>query len=223
MLVNEKVRFYLDADGGGGGGNDGDDKGEQDSAKDADKDVDKGEQDSTKDKDDSNEKISLLTKELKRARDEAAKFRQERKKAATDLESMKALLSKGLGIENSEDATPESLSKELTATRQKLREVQISSAFKSVANALEADPDLTLAYMTYKGMLKDVDPSDEDFEDDLKVLVKKALKENGKLRQTPAAGTKSGAEFSKEKGQKQEVNVNDILRGALGFTTKSND
>lgn len=215
-----KNRFYLDADGGSGGGSEESADKEQDS-KDAE--GDDKEQDS-KDTKDNEDKTNLLTKELKRAREEAAKFRQERKQAASELESVKVLLSKALGIENSDDTTPETLSKELTATKQKLREVQISSTFKSVASQLEADPDLTLAYMTYKGMLKDIDPNDEDFEDDLKVMVKKALKENGKLRHTPPQGGKSGVEFSKgEKDKKQEVNVNDILRGALGFPSKNSD
>jgi hypothetical protein len=205
--------FYYDKDEGGGGGDSG-----QDSDTDTTLDDDKDKQDLDESKAKGKDTSDLNARELKRARDEAAKYRLERKKAASDLDALKQILNKALGME-ADDATPENLTKELSATKQRLRDVQVSNAFQKVAGQLEADPELTLYYMQGKGMLKDIDPDDEDFEEDLKRQVKLALKQNTKLRHTPATG-KSGAEFNKDGTNKKDPDVNAILRAAMGYQSR---
>lgn len=160
--------------------------------------------------------LKLLRLELRRAREEAAKYRKERKDAKTQMEALKNELGRALGVD-SEDMTPEKLKGDLEEVKRQLRQERITNVFVKLAGALDADPDLTMAYLSHRGLLSDIDPEDEDFAMLLEERVKGALKAVPKLKASVTVANRSGAEF-KEAGKKSnEPDMNAFLRRAAGL------
>ncbi len=210
--------FFFDAgEGGGGGASDGQEPNEGDAKKKEKEAAAKAtEQDLEDDGDGGLQDVKALQAELKRVRNEAAKYRTDRKSDKAAMDKLRVQIAQALGIE-AEDATPDKLAKELSDARGQLRKERIENQFTRLASTLDADPELTLAYMEHKGMLKDLDPSDEDFADELASRIKQALKANQKLKATPA-GNRSGSEFGKDGGTKKGApSMNDVLRKAAGI------
>jgi ribosomal protein L29 len=160
-----------------------------------------------------NAEVDSLKAEISRLRKEAAKSRTEKQSEKSQVDSLKKAIAQALGMEK-DDVNPEQLAKDLAATRQQLRRERVGNAFMQVASKLDADAELTMAYMAHKGMLDDLDPDSEDFRDDLESKVKAAVKGNDKLKITPLPG-KSGTEHAG--GSKSAPDMNAWLRKAAGI------
>ncbi len=160
--------------------------------------------------------VKALQSELKRARQEAAKYRNERKTDKAAMDALRVKVAQTLGID-AEDASPDKLAKDLSEARSELRKERLTNKFHTIATSLDADPELALAYMQYKGLLADLDPAEDDFASELESRIKTALKANAKLKATQT-GTKSGSEFGKDgSAKKQQPTMNDYLRRAAGM------
>jgi len=166
------------------------------------------------DGDDDLSTVKAMQAEIKRLRQENAKHRTNAKTERSSNDRLKIALAKELGLEV-EDATPEQLTKQLAETRNKLRSVQVESVFNRVANQLDADPELTLAVLQKRGLLKDLDPEDEDFERQLGDMVKSVVKANPKLK-AGVQPNKTGTEF-KDGSKPNQPDMGAWLRRKAGL------
>lgn len=155
---------------------------------------------------------------VKGLRAEAAKYRKEKKeeaKKADKLDAQLKAIQKALGLEDEEpDATK--LEKELGDLKNKLKEERLHNRFMRAAIKAEADPELTYAYLKYRGDLDDLDVDDDSFGKELKVVIKEALEANPKLKAGKESPRKSGDDQSDDKGGKGGFNMNDLIRKAAG-------
>ncbi len=207
----KEVRLY--SDGGGSGDDAGtDDKGTDDSGKDTggDKNTDTGDQES---KDTGKTFDEKYVKEL---RDEAAKYRTERKQYADDkqkLENQIKSIQKALGLEGDEPDA-DKLQAELQAKETELRSLKIENVFSKVARKVGADEELTLAVLHRKGKLNDLDLGD-NLASSLEELVKQALEDNPKLKAESTNQTNTG-DSAADSGGSSKTSFNDIIRKAAG-------
>lgn len=154
--------------------------------------------------DDSAATIARLEKELDYARKEAGKARTTAKQAAAD-EAVKALtakLGKALGFGDDDKApTPEELTKaladrdtKLSAADMALRAKDVQLAVYGRAEVLKAKATALLDSVAFRGAIKDLDPSADDFETTLDAAIKKAVKANPAFE--VASAGKSGGDLS---------------------------
>lgn len=158
----------------------------------------------------------VLRSELSKVRQEAAKHRTTARTAGervTALETQLASIGKALGLE-SDDPDPNALTTELENVRNELKKERLQNRFSRVATATNADADLTMAYLSHRGQLADLDPEADDFEQQLTQAVKAALEANPKLRQgdTP---DRAGAEFGNGTSDGKTRSMNELIRGAI--------
>ncbi len=163
---------------------------------------------------DTSTELDRLRASVTKANREAAKFRKERQELFVKYDKLQKQVAKSLGMEDDE-VTPDELSKQLTQARADLRGEKISNALARVAGQLNADYELTLAYMQHKNLFDDLEPGEEEFESMLTERVKGVLKANPKLKNAPAPGA-SGSEFGKGTDSKKP-DMNAWLRSAAGL------
>ncbi len=170
------------------------------------------------DKKDSTADIDALRAEIGRLRKEAAKHRTDKQTERSQADTLKSAIAKALGIEKDE-VDPAQVAKELAEAKQDLRNERIMNAFLRVAGTLDADPELTMAYMAHKRMFDDLDPKDDGFEDDLKDKVKAVLKANAKLKVVPSAHASGSDKFSGDK-KNPSADMNNWLRRSAGLAPR---
>ena len=128
---------------------------------------------------------------VEKLRKEAAKHRKDKqqyKEIADKYEKLKSALS------GEDDADPQKTIETLKNENQTLK---LRSKFSEVANRLEADTDLTFAYLKDKGKLDDVDP------DELEDVILQALKDKPSLKNGKAVAT---GDTKKDKEDKTDLN-----------------
>lgn len=163
----------------------------------------------------------VLARELSKARKSAGKYRTERNALQGQIDSQAAqikAIAAALGIESDEpDAM--ALTSELENVRLQLRQERLTNRFTSIAASANADADLTLAYLSHRGQLADLDPEASDFADVLRQRITDALEANPKLRATapPAQG---GAEFGSGNNNGATRSMDDIIRGGFQRTPR---
>lgn len=134
--------------------------------------------------------------ELKRARDEAAKYRTERKQLGDQLEGFKDAIAKALGLkEDEQDA--EQVSGQLTEMTGKYREERIKNAFYVEAFHQGADVELAWAHLFASGVLNDIDVDDESYRQEVATRLEAALEKYPKLK----------ADFAPSAQDEQQRNV----------------
>ncbi len=155
-------------------------------------------------------------KYVKELRDEAAKYRKERKQYADDkqkLENQIKSIQKALGLDDGEP-DEKALEEKLNAKETELRSLKVENAFSKVARKAGADEDLTLAVLHRKGKLNDLDP-DDNLEGSLEDLVKQELESNPKLKAGEVEKPNTGdADPQPDQGVKKSFN--DMIRRAAG-------
>lgn len=164
-----------------------------------------------------------IRRELERARREAAKYRTERNELQDQFERFRSGLAQALGIETGDEPDAERLQAQLRQREQELRDLKLRDAFYRQARKLDADEDLAYRWLRGGGELDDLDPSREDFEEQLNARIQTALEENPKLRadhgaprgarrapdasrQEPSGGLYTRAEL--EALSQEEINAN---------------
>jgi len=157
---------------------------------------------------------------VKNLRAEAAKYRREKREEAKKVDKLDAQLKaiqKALGLEDQEPDA-EQLEKELGGLKAQLKEERLHNRFMQAAITAEADPELTYAYLKYRGDLDDLDVDDDNFSKDLKGIIEGAMESNPKLKVGKEPPKKSGDNQSDDKGSKGGFSMNDLIRKAAGRT-----
>jgi len=128
---------------------------------------------------------------VEKLRKEAAKHRKEKqsyKEIADKYNKLKSALS------GEDDADPQDTIQRLQQENQTLK---LRSSFSEVANRLEADTDLTFAYLKDKGKLDGIEP------DELEDVISQALKDKPSLKNGKAVAT---GDTKKETEGKTDLN-----------------
>lgn len=178
------------------------------SSKDKDKDTDSG------DDDDSGSK-KFDVEYVKSLRAEAAKYRKEKKEESEKVKALKQAIQKALGLED-DDQDPVKLEKQLNALKAELREEKLRNKFTHAAIKAEADPELTYAYLKYKGELDDLDVEDGSFGKMLEAIIQSAIDSNPRLKSEKEPPKKTGDDTGADKDKRGGVNFNDLIRKAAG-------
>lgn len=211
----KNIRLF--SDGGGSGDDPGtDDKGADDAGKDTggNKKDDKGAAD-TGDQGTKDTGKSFDEKYVKELREEAAKYRTERKELADKAEKLELQfksIQKAMGLDDGEPDA-DKLQAELKAKEAELRSLKIESVFNKVARKEGADEDLTYAVLHRKGALTALE-MDDKLEASLAELVKQAIEDNPKLKagetsSSSTGDTKQGGEVTSKGG------FNEAFRAAV--------
>lgn len=147
--------------------------------------------------------LEAAVNELRTARSEAADYRTklrdvETKQQQTDqtLQQLAAALgvaSNGNG--NGDPPDPADLQKTIDQTSAENRRLRVMNALGDVLDKHGADRVLTRAVLNEQGVIDDLDPTADDFQEKLDKAVVKALEGNPKLKAGQAPG-KSGAEHN---------------------------
>jgi hypothetical protein len=157
-------------------------------------------------------------KYVKELRDEAARYRTERKEAkeqAEKLQNQIKSIQKAIGLE-SEEPDAEKLEKELRTKESELRGLKIEIAFGKAAKKAGADEDLTYAVLHRKGAL-DALELDGNLASALDELIEQELKTNPKLK-AEIGGTGNTGDTGGSSGSNEKVSFNDLFRKAAGRT-----
>jgi len=121
-------------------------------------------------------------------------LRAEGKSKRLEIDNLKKQLDKYKGIESllGSEETPETLKQKLSDlqnTNQSLQTKYVQTRIETVITRASAknstDPELTLAYMQSKGLLKDLDVESSTFESDIEKLVAKVVKDKPSLSMQP--------------------------------------
>jgi hypothetical protein len=103
-----------------------------------------------------------------------------------------AAVAKALGLDTGEKPDPEALAKQLTAAQDTARTTQVELATYRRAAKAGADPDALLDSRSFLDSVRELDPASATFGDDVEAAIKKAIKENARLKAgstgAPAAG-----------------------------------
>ena len=157
-------------------------------------------------------------KYVKELRDEAAKYRTERKEAkeqAEKLQNQIKSIQKAIGLEG-EEPDADKLAKDLQSKESELRGLKIEIAFSKAAKKAGADEDLAYAVLHRKGAL-DALELDENLASALDGLIEQELKNNPKLK-AETGGTGNTGDTGGSSGSNDKVNFNDLIRKAAGRT-----
>ena len=203
-----------------GGAADGDDGGDDNGADGGDKEG-KDKNSDVKDKDKDKEGKTFDAAYVKGLREEAAKYRKERKEFSEKAEKLDAQLKaiqKALGLAD-EEPDAEKLSQELKKKDRALRDLKIEISLSKVSQKLDADADLTHAVLLRNGVFDDIEfENDKELVTILEKHVKEALAANPKLKgEVKPDPKKTGDDQSKDKDKKGGYNMNDLIRKAAGI------
>ena len=141
--------------------------------------------------------LTKAVSELAQARKDAGRYRTEKNETGekvAQLEEQFAKIAKHLGIK---DETPEAIAQALTKERDDLaaenRTLKVGQALTKAARDAKADEDSLLDSRAFMAEVEKLDPSKDDFADELKKLVETAVKDNPKLK---AQAARSGNDLS---------------------------
>lgn len=140
------------------------------------------------------------------ARKEAGDHRAKALTAADEAtKNLTSQLAKALGLaKDDEPLDPAKLTEQLSAKDQAIRDLKVERALDKAARKVGADEDLLDAVLTRKGALAGLDPSADDFTQQLDALVKAEVDANPKLKAARAAGA-SGVELSGGTGEQGQI------------------
>jgi hypothetical protein len=132
----------------------------------------------------------------KQLRKEAADNRVKATTAQKAAETTFRELAKSLGIEipGGDPLDPAKLTEELSKTRRENLELKVGNALELASRKHGADTEFLIPYLRGTAALEKLDPSSENFANDVSALVKTVLEKNPKLKAVQVA-TRSGGEF----------------------------
>lgn len=144
---------------------------------------------------------------------EAAKSRIKAKEAeeskAKLLTAMRPLLDQlGIKVEGL-DPDPTELTKSINEWKGKYLKERVSNAIQRQAVALGARPEALTRYLRGGDELGELDPEGDQFEQELKAVVQRALSEEPGLKVAAAPPPKSGAEFNGSTGKTIDEQIAD--------------
>ena len=214
-----KMNLQLFAEGGADDGDDGGDDNEADGGDKEGKDKNSDVKDKDKDKDKEGKTFDAAY--VKGLREEAAKYRKEKKEfseKADKLDAQLKAIQKALGLAD-EEPDAEKLSQELKKKDRALRDLKIEISLSKVSQKLDADADLTHAVLLRNGVFDDIEfENDKELVTILEKHVKEALAANPKLKgEVKPDPKKTGDDQSKDKDKKGGYNMNDLIRKAAGI------
>jgi hypothetical protein len=142
---------------------------------------------------------------VKTLRDEAAANRVKARDAETAAEARINKILEAAGIKTAEEPLdPAKLTADLSAKDQAIRALKVERALDKAARKAGADEDLLDAVLTRKGALAELDPSSDDFAQQLDALVRAEVDANPKLKAVRATGA-SGIELSGGTGEQGQI------------------
>ena len=142
---------------------------------------------------------------VKTLRDEAAANRVKARDAETAAETRINKILEAAGIKTAEEPLDAAkLTADLSAKDQAIRALKVERALDKAARKAGADEDLLDAVLTRKGALAELDPSSDDFAQQLDALVKAEVDANPKLKAVRATGA-SGIELSGGTGEQGQI------------------
>jgi hypothetical protein len=142
---------------------------------------------------------------VKTLREEAAANRTKARDAETAAEARINKILEAAGIKTAEEPLdPAKLTADLSAKDQAIRALKVERALDKAARKAGADEDLLDAVLTRKGALAELDPSSDDFAQQLDALVKAEVDANPKLKAVRATGA-SGIELSGGTGEQGQI------------------
>jgi hypothetical protein len=219
----DAFRMEGDGDGGSGDGGDGGDQGGSDAGGDAGNDA--GQSD---DQGAAEGKVEDLPdwaqKIIRDTRADAGKARNDAKqKAADDARAELAqTIGKALGLVkdgDKEKVDPVELTRQLTDSRAETRETKAELVVWRNAADLKVDAQALTDSKAFANATKDLDPSSETFEADVKKAAQAAVKQNPKLAASQAAGS-SSADHAGGSGQdgapRKPKSMADAVASTLG-------
>ncbi|WP_017972518.1 hypothetical protein [Actinopolyspora halophila] len=137
---------------------------------------------------------------VKKLRDEAAKHRNEKNSTAQERDKLKGTLDqlrKALDPEASQEEDPAEVAKRATQERDQkdseLRELRIDRAAEKAARKHGADSDALTDSKSFAKAAADLDPTAEDFAEQMDKLVEQAVTSNPKLKASQAPARSSAA------------------------------
>ncbi len=137
---------------------------------------------------------------VKKLRDEAAKHRNEKNQTTQERDQLKSTLDqlrKALDPEASQEEDPATVAERATAERdqkdQELRELRIERAADKAARTHGADATALTDSRAFNQAAQDLDPTAEDFDEQMSKLVEQAVTDNPKLRASQAPARSSSA------------------------------
>lgn len=138
------------------------------------------------------------------------------KNAADEAEkNLAQKIGKALGLVEDEETKPDELIAQLTKERDskasQLNEYLTKDAIRTAARNSKADEDLLIPVLVGKGALKDLDPSSEDFADQVAAIVVSEVEKNPKLRATQVASATSNGN-SASGDRKGQLTRDDLKR-----------
>lgn len=134
---------------------------------------------------------------IRDARREAGDHRVAAKTAAeqaaeTARAAMAQEIGKALGLVKGDDAPdPAKLTEQLTATQAQARQAAVELAVFKTAAKHQGDPNALLDSRAFMTKVKDLDPTAQDFGDQVDAAIKAAITDNPKLKAVQAAGSSS--------------------------------
>lgn len=190
--------YKLPVVSGGAPDDDDDDEEEEDDPSDdepEENDDDDEEDDTAAGGNDSDLDPEALSKELQKARRQAAKYRTERNSERQRIQALedqnKAIL-QALGVTSDEDDDPEARAEALQRENRRLRARQ---TFNAAARAAGADEDLTWGYLLARGEIDSLDPDSDDFDETVQATIDSALEAKPSLAVSPPPPPKGGADL----------------------------
>ena len=136
---------------------------------------------------------------LRAARNDAAKYRTEAAAAKKAVEELKSSLGKALGFVSADkDADPKEVAAKLTSALDDAKQSKVELAVYRSAGK-DVDVDALLDSRAFASAIGKLDPSSDDFDSELKALVKKTVAGNPKYKAEPAVKVpdRSGADTGK--------------------------
>jgi hypothetical protein len=163
--------------------------------------------------------IKQLRRENQRLR-KAAKGIQGSTDSPSSAETVLAKLAESLGVEMGVGAPKGKAKATDDGTADELRLAKVELALYRVAGAAGADLDALLATRSLIREIDDLDPSDADFEKNLKDVIKAALGQNPNLRTKKTPG-RSGGDMNGGKGSGQREFTSPQERLAAAYAANS--
>ena len=156
-------------------------------------------------------------KQIRELRAESAGHRTKANAAETANQQQLDAIAEALGLKKGTEVDPAKLKTELTQAQDAQRQSALELAVYKAAGK-DVDVSALLDSKSFERSLRDLDLSAKDFGKQLGDLIEQAVKDNDRLKLTPAAPKRSGGDASGGPGeqQKRPTSLTDAVRRSYG-------